>query len=171
MATNNSAKELDGRRPIGVAVGYGLMVRCMIAAFLLIRSFGEALMAPPAVQAPAGSATAAGTDVFLRVLVTLAAIIITGQDYGAGVSKAVRRHVCRCPADGIGQPQFREIGHADEYPRPHRVDHPQRRAGFGNHLTHSFCHDGVDGACRRDTDFTYAAPAKSAGNLLGGGGH
>jgi len=79
LATNNSAKELDGRRPIGVAVGYGLMVRCMIAAFLLIRSFGEALMAPPAVQAPAGSATAAGTDVFLRVLVTLAAIIITGQ--------------------------------------------------------------------------------------------
>ena len=79
MATNSIAKESDGRRYIGVAVGYGLMILCAIVAFLLIRSHGETLVAPPVAQTGAVAATSAGTDVFLRVLVALAAIIIAGQ--------------------------------------------------------------------------------------------
>lgn len=79
MATNSNAKKSDSRRPIAVAVGYGLMILCAIVAFLLIRSYGETLVAPPVAQAGAVAARAAGADVFLRVLVALAAIIIVGQ--------------------------------------------------------------------------------------------
>lgn len=62
------------------AVGYGLMVLAAIGAFLLIRRYGETLVAPPAavlpslVQAPAPQA-----DVLLHVLLSLAAVIATGQ--------------------------------------------------------------------------------------------
>jgi Kef-type K+ transport system membrane component KefB len=55
------------------------MILCTIAAFLLIRSYGETLVAPPLAQARAITSTAAGADVFLRVLIALAAIIVTGR--------------------------------------------------------------------------------------------
>lgn len=51
LATNSDTKESDSRRHIGVAVGYGLMILCAIVAFLLIRSYGETLVAPPTAQA------------------------------------------------------------------------------------------------------------------------
>jgi len=75
----SDAKKSDSRRPFGVVAGYGLMILCATAAFLLIRSYGETLVAPSALQAGSVAGTAVGTDVFLRVLVALAAIIITGQ--------------------------------------------------------------------------------------------
>jgi Kef-type K+ transport system membrane component KefB len=79
LNTNSDAKESDSRRPIGVVVGYSLMILCIVLAFWLIRSYGETLVAPPGAPAGAVAATTAGAGVFLRVLVALAAIIITGQ--------------------------------------------------------------------------------------------
>ena len=77
---SSDAKESAGRWSIGGAVGYGLMILFTIVAFLIIRRYGETLVAPPVAQACAVAATVrAGGDVFLRVLVALAAIIITGQ--------------------------------------------------------------------------------------------
>ena len=61
-------------------IGYSAMVLGSIGAFLLIRSYGETLVALP--TAPAESlaeATAKPADVLLHVLVALAAVIITGQ--------------------------------------------------------------------------------------------
>jgi hypothetical protein len=75
LATNSNAKEAGSRRSIGVVVSYGLMILFTIVAFLLIRSYGETLVPPPIAQAGAIAATAEGGDVFLRVLVALAAII------------------------------------------------------------------------------------------------
>ncbi len=61
------------------AVGFGAAVFVTIVAFLLIRSYGETLVAPtPPQVVPAASAVQAG-DVFLRILIALAAIIVTGQ--------------------------------------------------------------------------------------------
>ncbi len=62
------------------AVGYSLMVLGTIGAFLLIRGYGERLVAPPA--APVASfadVTDQPASVLLHVLVALTAIIITGQ--------------------------------------------------------------------------------------------
>jgi K+:H+ antiporter len=60
--------------------GYGLMVLGTVAAFLLIRNYGETLVAPPV---PGSQSFAEGAtkpyDVLLHVLVALAAVIITGQ--------------------------------------------------------------------------------------------
>jgi hypothetical protein len=55
------------------------MILGAIGAFLLIRSYGLALVAPPAL-APhtVANATGPGADVFLHVLLALSAVIITG---------------------------------------------------------------------------------------------
>jgi Kef-type K+ transport system membrane component KefB len=61
-------------------IGYGLMILGTIGVFLLIRSYGETLVAPPVpVGAPAPDATTKPSDALLHVLVALAAVIITGQ--------------------------------------------------------------------------------------------
>src|SRR4029450_7480269 len=59
--------------------GYALMILGAIGAFLLIRSYGLALVAPPAL-APhtVANATGPGADVFLHVLLALSAVILAG---------------------------------------------------------------------------------------------
>jgi Kef-type K+ transport system membrane component KefB len=62
------------------AVGYSVMVVGTIGAFLLIRGYGERLVAPPA--APVTSVvdvTDQPAPVLVHILVALAAVIITGQ--------------------------------------------------------------------------------------------
>lgn len=61
-------------------VGYGLLLIAAVAAFLLVRRFGEGLVAPAATAAEA-VAHAAGKqpDVLLRLLIALAAVVVTGQ--------------------------------------------------------------------------------------------
>lgn len=68
---------------IRTTFGYALMVTAAVVAFLLIRAYGETLVAPPAVGA-AGiqGGGAAGTDVLFRVLVALVAVMVTGQVLG-----------------------------------------------------------------------------------------
>jgi hypothetical protein len=62
------------------AVGYSVMVVGTIGAFLLIRGYGERLVAPPAVPvASFADVTAQPAPVLVHVLVALAAVIITGQ--------------------------------------------------------------------------------------------
>ena len=56
------------------------MVLGTIGAFLLIRGYGERLVAPPAVpMASSVAGTAQPAQVLVHVLVALAAVIITGQ--------------------------------------------------------------------------------------------
>ena len=63
-------------------VAYCLMVLATVAAFMLIRSHGETLVAPsvPGDQSFAGTTTRA-SDALLHVLVALAAVIIAGQAF------------------------------------------------------------------------------------------
>lgn len=62
------------------AAGYGLMVLAAIGAFLLIRRYGETLVAPPAVTLSSfAQASTPQADVLLHVLLALAAVIATGQ--------------------------------------------------------------------------------------------
>jgi hypothetical protein len=61
-------------------VGYGVMVLGTVGAFLLIRRYGETLVAPPA--GPVASVTNVTTTpayVLVPVLVALTAVIVTGQ--------------------------------------------------------------------------------------------
>jgi Kef-type K+ transport system membrane component KefB len=63
-----------------IALGYGLMVLGTLGAFLLIRHYGETLIAPPAVIGETlAEATAKTPNALLRVLVALTAVIIIGQ--------------------------------------------------------------------------------------------
>ena len=85
MAAKDSAKTAGAAVPasrqalVWTTVGYGLMILGAIGAVLLIRSYGIALVAPPAV-APhtVAEATGPGADVFLHVLLALSAVILTG---------------------------------------------------------------------------------------------
>jgi K+:H+ antiporter len=74
-----------GARPISpptllwTTVLYGLMILGAIGAFLLIRSHGETLVAPPPSTVDSlRVATAPASEAFLRVLVALTAVIVTG---------------------------------------------------------------------------------------------
>jgi K+:H+ antiporter len=85
MAAQDSAKTAGAVVPtsrqalVRTTGGYALMILGAIGAFLLIRSYGIALVAPPAL-APhtVVHATGPGADVFLHVLLALSAVIITG---------------------------------------------------------------------------------------------
>jgi Kef-type K+ transport system membrane component KefB len=66
-------------RLIRAVIGYGFMVAFTIGVFLLIRSRGESLVAPPPVNAVPVGTTIKEDDIFIRVLVALAAIIVLGQ--------------------------------------------------------------------------------------------
>jgi Kef-type K+ transport system membrane component KefB len=59
-------------------IGYGVLVLATIAGFLLIRSYGETLSAPPAAVAAPLAAAAGKTDILL-LLLALAAVIIVGR--------------------------------------------------------------------------------------------
>ena len=67
---------------VPTAIGYGLMVLVTIVAFLLIRSYGETLLAPAAREAVQAGTSGQTSNILLRVLVALAAIIVTGQMLG-----------------------------------------------------------------------------------------
>src|SRR3990172_520089 len=61
-------------------VVYGLMLLATIAAFLLIRGYGETLVAAPATIAESlAEVDAEKSDALLHVLVALAAVMVTGQ--------------------------------------------------------------------------------------------
>lgn len=79
MLTDNQPSEARQRQSIWAMLGYFSMVLFTIAAFLLIRSYGEGLVAPaPAKAGPAVTAIRE-SGIFLRVLIALAAIIVTGK--------------------------------------------------------------------------------------------
>ncbi|HWP44046.1 MAG TPA: cation:proton antiporter [Blastocatellia bacterium] len=73
-------RQPDSRSALRTVVGYGLMLAGTVAAFLLIRSYGNTLTAPP-VYGPQSSSpsTTQQPDVLLHVLLALAAVIILGQ--------------------------------------------------------------------------------------------
>jgi Kef-type K+ transport system membrane component KefB len=78
--TSAAAQRSHSQALFWSAVGYSVMVIGTIGAFLLIRGYGEMLVAPPA--APVASfaeVTDPPAPVILHVLVALAAVIITGQ--------------------------------------------------------------------------------------------
>jgi Kef-type K+ transport system membrane component KefB len=60
-------------------IGYSLMVVATIAAFLVIRTFGEQLEAPAPVAAGPGEAPLQPGDVLVHVLIALVAVIAVGQ--------------------------------------------------------------------------------------------
>jgi len=70
------------RALVPTAIGYGLMVLATIGAFLMIRSYGETLSAPTAAAAAHIAASVQASNILLRVLVALTAIIVTGQILG-----------------------------------------------------------------------------------------
>src|SRR5262245_54619589 len=77
---NNVPDRLQTPAKRWTVIGYGLMVLGTAALFLLIRHYGETLVAPPA----PGGTSVAGTatrqsDVLLHLLVALAAIVLAGQ--------------------------------------------------------------------------------------------
>jgi Kef-type K+ transport system membrane component KefB len=79
LVTETQPGKSHSRRPIWTVMGYGLMILFTIVIFLVIRSYGETLVAPPAANAGPVVAAAQGSDIFLRILVALTAIIVTGQ--------------------------------------------------------------------------------------------
>jgi Kef-type K+ transport system membrane component KefB len=80
MAIGTQPEQFHTRMRVWIMVGYSLMVLGAVAAFLLIRHYGETFVAPsPAKAASFAAATAKQPDALLHVLVALAAVIITGQ--------------------------------------------------------------------------------------------
>src|SRR4051812_43028390 len=64
-------------------LAYAAMVAAAVAAFLVIRSYGERLTAPSPLTAGPGTAPAAAQpDAILHVLLALAAVLITGRLLG-----------------------------------------------------------------------------------------
>ena len=62
-----------------VTAAYGLMLVTTAGAFLLIRGYGETLIAPPPDTPPHAGRPAEGSDALLHVLLALAAVVATGQ--------------------------------------------------------------------------------------------
>src|SRR5438552_10351323 len=80
MAMGVRSDQDRSRTLVWITVGYSLMVLSTLTAFLLIRSYGEALIAPSAVNtASLIKATAQQPDALVHVLLALAAVIVTGQ--------------------------------------------------------------------------------------------
>jgi Kef-type K+ transport system membrane component KefB len=79
LKTDNQPIESRRRQPIWATLGYFSMVILTIVIFLLIRSYGEGLVAPPPATADLTMTSVQKSDIFLRVLVALTAIIVTGQ--------------------------------------------------------------------------------------------
>lgn len=65
--------------PIRALVGYGLMILVTIIIFLLIRNYGEALVAPATASTGTVVTAVQADDIFLRILVALTAIVVAGQ--------------------------------------------------------------------------------------------
>jgi Kef-type K+ transport system membrane component KefB len=75
---------LAGRSLVSTAVAYAVMILGALGAFLLIRSFGETLVPPPAGPPESLVERAAASNVFLHVLGALTAVIVTGSILGRG---------------------------------------------------------------------------------------
>jgi hypothetical protein len=84
MATLEAGETRVSRQTlIRTTAGYTLMVIGTIVAFMVIRTYGETLVAPAAVAgAGVQSGGAAGGDILFRVLVALVAVMVTGQVLG-----------------------------------------------------------------------------------------
>jgi Kef-type K+ transport system membrane component KefB len=82
MRSDIQNEQSRDRSLVPTVIGYGLMVLATIAAFLLIRSYGETLVAPTAAAASHVAASVQASNILLRVLVALTAIIVTGQMLG-----------------------------------------------------------------------------------------
>lgn len=68
----------EGR--IRIAAGYGAMVLVAVVGFLVLRGYGETLVAPVARDgAPLEAAAATHPDLLLRLLLALTAVVVTGQ--------------------------------------------------------------------------------------------
>lgn len=66
------------RWPIRTWTVYGVMIAAAVVVFVLVRGYGESLVAPaPSVATVPGAAE--GTNAFLRVLIALTAIIVLGR--------------------------------------------------------------------------------------------
>ncbi|MCX6080780.1 MAG: cation:proton antiporter, partial [Chloroflexi bacterium] len=65
--------------PIRALVGYGLMILVTIIIFLLIRNYGETLVAPATASTGTVVTAVQADDIFLRILVALTAIVVAGQ--------------------------------------------------------------------------------------------
>jgi Kef-type K+ transport system membrane component KefB len=80
QGTRAAAHRPPGQARIWSVAGYGVMVLGTVGAFLLIRGYGERLVAPPAAPvASVAPVTAQPAQILVPVLVALAAVIITGQ--------------------------------------------------------------------------------------------
>jgi Kef-type K+ transport system membrane component KefB len=70
------------QRSVGLTLAvYALMVVAAVAVFLMVRTYGQNLVAPAAaeVSSSTAAAKAAGADALLHVLIALAAVIVVGQ--------------------------------------------------------------------------------------------
>jgi hypothetical protein len=92
QGTGAAAHRPPRQAPVWLAVGYGVMVLGTIGVFLLIRSYGERLMAPPAPAASVADVSAQPAQVLVHVLVALAAVIITGQLLAKGFAYLLFQH-------------------------------------------------------------------------------
>src|SRR5512145_2877548 len=87
MVAKNSAETSNSETPrphqqvvFWTTIGYTLMILGTVISFLFIRSYGETLMAPPAIAGESFTEVAARqADVLGHILVALAAIVIVGQ--------------------------------------------------------------------------------------------
>src|SRR5512145_986962 len=93
MAAKDSAQTAGTAAPASrqalfwTAGGYGLLMLGAVGALLLIRSYGIALVAPPAVAPQMIAASPhTGGDVFLHVLIAITAVILTGLILAQGLA-------------------------------------------------------------------------------------
>ena len=82
MHSDMQKEQSHPRSLVPTVIGYSLMVLVTIAAFFVIRSYGETLLAPTSAAAAHVATTVQASNVLLRVLVALIAIIVTGQMLG-----------------------------------------------------------------------------------------
>jgi Kef-type K+ transport system membrane component KefB len=74
---------MPGPSRVSIAAAYALMIGGAVLGFLLVRSYGQLLIAPASsVAVPVAPANAAASDVLLRVLIALAAVTVTGLALG-----------------------------------------------------------------------------------------
>ncbi len=80
MAADSQPDRTRTKPVVWITVAYGLMVLGTVVAFLLIRGYGETLVAPAATKAESvAGAAASKSEALLHVLVALTAVIVTGQ--------------------------------------------------------------------------------------------
>lgn len=79
MSQDAQQRNLPGRWPGWAVLGYASMILATIGIFFLVRGYGETLVARSSVANQPGASSAQASDIFLRVLIALAAIIILGR--------------------------------------------------------------------------------------------